>query len=84
MVGGIKAGMDDINQVLRQLEDSVTQISQNMENVNRITEENSRAIAIIVEKNENTAQVAEGIQEQSAENQELSGSLGSLVDKFHI
>ncbi len=84
MVGRIKAGMDDINQVLRQLEDSVTQISQNMENVNRITEENSKAIAIIVDKNENTAQVAEGIQEQSAQNQELSGSLGRLVDRFHV
>ncbi len=35
MVGRIKAGMDDINQVLRQLEDSVTQISQNMETVLR-------------------------------------------------
>lgn len=83
MVGRIKTGMDDINQVLQLLEDSVTQISRNMENVNRITEENSRAIAIIVEKNENTAQVAEGIQEQSVQNQELSGSLGQLVDKFH-
>lgn len=84
MVNRIKTGMDDINQVLRQLEDSVTQISQNMDNVSRITEENSKAIAIIVEKNETTAQVAEGIQNQSAQNQELSGSLGSLVGRFHV
>lgn len=84
MVSRIKTGMDDINQVLRHLEESVTQISQNMENVNNITAENSKAIAIIVEKNESTAQVAEGIQTQSAQNQELSGSLGRLVDKFHI
>lgn len=81
-VNAIKKQLDDVNNAVRQLESSVTQISKNIGEVNNITGENRSAIAVIVEKNENTAQIADTIQEQAEQNKLLAQELDNLINKF--
>ena len=40
------------------------------------------AIGVIVEKSESTANIAEEIQKQSAENKQMADELGQIVNQF--
>jgi len=51
--------------------------------VNDITNENRCAISVIVDKNENTALIAEQIQQQSEQNKKLAEELDNLIGKFN-
>ncbi len=81
-VNAIRDQLDGVDQAVSQLEASVRQISANIGEVNSITNENRTAIGVIVEKNENTAQIADLIQEQSGQNKELAKQLDGLIGKF--
>lgn len=81
-VKDIKKQMDDIYQATSALEKSVKQISDNAMNVNSITEENRAAIGVIAEKNEDTARIADTIQEQSEQNKEMAGRLEEIIGRF--
>lgn len=78
----IKEQLDEVDVAVKQLEEFVRQISENVEDVNNITNENRSAINVIVEKNESTSQIAEAIQEQAERNKELAQELDNLIGKF--
>ena len=69
---------------VKNLEDSVGKIAISIDDVNRITEENQSAIGVIVEKSENTSEVAAVIQKQASDNQEIAGQMKGIVGKFRI
>ncbi|MBD5517031.1 MAG: methyl-accepting chemotaxis protein [Lachnospiraceae bacterium] len=81
-VGQIKDKLDDMLHAVKQLEQSVTRISENAGNVGIIMDENYSAIGTIVEKNESTAAIAGVTQEQSMQNREMADHLGEIVGKF--
>ena len=81
-VDTIKTQLDGINEAVGQLKQSVNQISENISDVNHITDENRCAIGVIVNKNENTAQIAGMIQEQAEQNKELAKQLDSMIARF--
>ncbi len=81
-VNEIKAQLDKVDGAVKQLEASVRQISENVMNVNSITNENRCAINVIVEKNESTALIADQIQQQAEQNKELAKELDGLIGKF--
>ncbi len=81
-VDAIKEQLDTVEKAVKQLEQSVKQISQNVVDVNHITDENSSAIGVIVEKNESTSQIAGTIQEQSEQNRDLAKQLDKLISRF--
>lgn len=81
-VNAIKEQLDEVDNAVKQLEDSVRQISQNVVEVNNITDENRSAIATIVEKSESTAQIADMIQEQAEQNKGLAQELDNLIGRF--
>ena len=72
-----------MDQAVKQLEGSVRHISENVSDVNDITNENRCAISVIVDKNENTALIAEQIQQQSEQNKKLAEELDNLIGKFN-
>ena len=78
----IKTQLDNINGAVQQLKQSIDQIKVNIGDVHNITDENSNAIGMIVEKNENTARIVETIQEQSEQNKEIAKQLDDLIGKF--
>lgn len=82
-VNGIKDQLDKVDQAVKQLEGSVRHISENVSDVNDITNENRCAISVIVDKNENTALIAEQIQQQSEQNKKLAEELDNLIGKFN-
>lgn len=82
-VNGIKDQLDKVDQAVKQLEGSVRHISENVSDVNDITNENRCAISVIVNKNENTALIAEQIQQQSEQNKKLAEELDNLIGKFN-
>lgn len=82
-VNEIKDQLDKVDEAVKQLETSVRQISDNVMDVNNITNENRSAIGVIVEKNESTALIAEQIQKQSEQNKELAQELDELIGKFN-
>ena len=81
-VDGIKGQLDQISHAVKSLEDSVSQISENISDVNHITDENRSAIGVTVNKNENTAQIAGDIQGQSEENKQLAQRLEEVIGRF--
>lgn len=81
-VDTIKKDIDRINGYVKDLESSVGEITSNIEHVNNSARENMEAISVIVEKSENTADIAHGIQNQSEENKEIAVQLQSIVNKF--
>lgn len=81
-VNKIKEQLDGVGEAVKQLEESVRQISKNITNVNTITDENRCAISVIVKKNESTALIADQIQQQSEQNKELAEELDGLIGKF--
>lgn len=82
-VNEIKEQLDRVDQAVKQLEVSVTQIADSIMDVNNITNENQSAISVIVEKNESTALIADQIQQQSEQNKKLAEELDNLIGKFN-
>jgi methyl-accepting chemotaxis protein len=83
-VDGVKVQLENIEKAVQQLYEYVMEIGKNMENVKCITNENQLAIDTIVEKNENTSEIAATIQKQSEENKDMSDELGEIVSKFKM
>lgn len=81
-VSDIKNQLDEAEDAVQKLYDSVTQIADNMENVKCITGQNQMAIDTIVKKNEATSEIAAVIQKQSEENKDLAMQLEGIVGKF--
>lgn len=81
-VNMIKEQLDGVERAVKQLEDSVRQISKNIIDVNHITDENQYAINVIVKKNESTAGIADQIQQQAEQNKSLAQELDALIGKF--
>ena len=67
---------------VKELYQSVMQISDNMGDVKVITDENRTAIDAIVQKTEVISNIANLIQKQSDENRELAKQLEELLEKF--
>lgn len=82
-VNTIKEQLDEVDEAVKQLENYVKQISENIVDVNDITNENRSAVKTLVEKNEGTSQVADIIQAQSEQNKELAKELDNLISKFN-
>ena len=76
--------MDEINIAIVQLEQSVSQISGHIEDVHKITKQDQVAIGGIVHKNEKLAVVADTIQNQAQENQNIARQLAEIVDQFEM
>lgn len=81
-VNDIREQLSEVNKSVKQLEASVRQISDNITDVNSITEENHSAINIIVEKNECIAQIADTVQDEAEQNKKLAKELEGLISKF--
>ena len=80
----IKAQLDSAEKAVQQLSLFATQIASNMEDVKVITNENQTAINAIVEKNEDTAEIARVIQRQSEENKGMSMKLEDIIKQFKL
>ncbi len=78
----IKEKLDVSDREVKELYQSVMQISDNMGDVKVITDENRTAIDAIVQKTEVISNIANLIQEQSDENRELAKQLEELLEKF--
>lgn len=82
-VNGIKEQLDSVDQAVQMLEGSVRHISENIADVNDITNENRSAINVIVGKSESIAFIADQIQNQSEQNKKLAEELDNLIGKFN-
>lgn len=81
-VGDIKEELDRVTGNMSKLTDSVHEITSNIKVVSEIAGDNHKAIEMIVEKNENTARIAESMKTQSELNRELAGKLGEIAGQF--
>lgn len=81
-VEAIKQDIEELNRFMSNLEQSIEQISGNVEDVQQISRGNKAAIGVIVEKSESTANIALEIQKQSEENKNMADSLDEIVNKF--
>ena len=80
----IKKQLDEINIAIGQLEQSVSQIGEHIEDVHEITQQDREAIGCIVHKNEKLAVVADTIRNQAQENQNIARQLAEIVDQFEM
>ena len=80
----IKKQLDEINIAIGQLEQSVSQIGEHIEDVHEITQQDREAIGGIVHKNEKLAVVADTIRNQAQENQNIARQLAEIVDQFEM
>lgn len=83
-VDAIKNDIETVGGFIKELNLSVEQISQSIGGVVTSTQENNSAIAVIVEKNETAAAIAETTQKQSEENKEIVKQLETLLSKFTV
>ncbi|MBR2407431.1 MAG: methyl-accepting chemotaxis protein [Lachnospiraceae bacterium] len=83
-VEAIKRDIEELNSFMENLEQSIKQISGNIENVQDISHGNKTAIGVIVEKSESTANIALEIQKQSEENKNMADSLDEIVNRFTL
>lgn len=81
-VASIKMQLDSVEVAVKELYQYVMQISEHMDNVKTITNENQCAIDTIVDKNEGTSEIAGIIQRQSEENKQLAMRLESIINQF--
>lgn len=81
-VNNIREQLSEVNKSVKTLEASVKQISDNVAEVNNITEENHLAINTIVEKNECIAQIADTVQDEAEQNKKLAQELEELIGRF--
>lgn len=79
---GIKEEINILNELVLALDKSMGQITESIESVRDISEENVKAITVIVEKNELTSGISSGIKIQSEENKLIARELNDIVDKF--
>lgn len=80
----IKQDIQKLNVFVADLEQSIEQISENIEDVRKISAENSMALNDIVQKNENTSNIAVSIKNQSEENRQMADRLEEIVNKFSL
>lgn len=71
-----------INDSTKTLTTSVNEISESAANVNTISQENGSAVGLIIEKNEDTTNVAENISKQADENKLLAEKLDGIINQF--
>ena len=83
-VVGIKNDIETVGGLVEELNTSVNQITQSINNVVLATQENSEAIMTIVEKSEQSAMIAEETQNVSEENKRLASELEEIVTKFRL
>lgn len=83
-VVGIKNDIEAVSGLVEDLNASVNQITQNINDVVIATKENSEAIMNIVEKSEQSALIAEQTQNVSEENKRLANELEDIVKKFRL
>lgn len=81
---GIKRDIDYLNDLIKELKKSIEQISANIEDVRIISQENSKAITVIVEKTETTSEIASEIKDQSEENKVMAGDLEDIINQFTL
>ena len=81
---GIKQDIDFLNDLLNELKKSIEQISANIEDVRIISQENTNAITVIVEKTETTSEIATEIKNQSEENKIMAGDLEDIINQFTL
>lgn len=81
-VDSIKEELDVAESAVKNLHSSVVQISENMNNVENVSQENQSAVDNIVEKSEEISQIAIVIQKEAEENRELSNQLEQLLTRF--
>lgn len=78
----IRHGIMDLNESSDVLSNSLQQITGSVSAVKKVTRENSTAIGMIGEKNGNTSQIADKIQQQSEDNRKLILQLEKLIKRF--
>lgn len=83
-VEAIKQDIEKLSVFVRELQTSITQISDNVMNVKNISEQNSVAINEIVRKSESTENISVEIQNQAEENTEMADSLEDIVNGFTL
>ena len=83
-VNTIRQDLDNINSYMQVLKESADMIAESATSVSCISNENTHAIADIVEKCESTSAVSENIQKQAEDNREMSSLLGSTIGKFKL
>ena len=81
-VSSIKEQLDSVEKDVQMLYQAVTQISDGMVEVKRVSNNNSLAMETLVQKNERTTEIAAVIQKQSEENKELANRLEMVISKF--
>ncbi len=83
-VEAIKQDIEKLSVFVKELQTSITQISDNVMDVKNISEQNSIAINEIVRKSESTEDIAVEIQNQAEENTEMADSLEDIVNGFTL
>ncbi len=78
----IKEQLDNVDDAMNELRTAISQIFTNITNASIIVDENRKAVATIVEMNENTSLIAESLQNQSIQNKELAKQMDELLEKF--
>ncbi|MBQ9608988.1 MAG: methyl-accepting chemotaxis protein [Lachnospiraceae bacterium] len=81
-VSKIRNRLSEIKNNVTSLEDSVKDISDSVKSVTVITDDNLEAINIIVDKNEDTSDIAGEIRAQSEENKEMASKLDRILKQF--
>lgn len=79
---GIKHEMDVLNELVKNLEMSMEQITKNINNVRQISEENLKAITVIIEKSETTSDIASKINKESKENKAMAKDFDDIISSF--
>ena len=81
---GIKNEINVLNKLVLALIESMEQITNNIESVRNISEDNVNAITIIIEKTESSSEISSEIKMQSEENKSIAKELNNIVDKFTL
>lgn len=79
---GIKHEMDVLNDLVKNLEKSMDQISKDINNVKHISEENLKAVTVIIEKAETTSDIASKINKESKENEAMAKDFDEIINNF--
>ena len=83
-VNTIKGDIVDVTGFVNNLKSSVEQISDNITNVTVATKENSEAIGVVVENDEQIGLIADMTKTQSKENQNVSKQLDLIINRFTL
>lgn len=83
-VNAIKSDIQDVTGFVSELKTSVGQISENITNVTVATKENSEAIGVVVQNDEQISLIAEMTKSQSEENQNVAKQLERIINRFTV